>query len=218
MLCLEKAGKELKDLICQKIVTKSSILDHGKGPGFPPDYNVICAKSHLSFSRNLIQYPFMRKTALYGNWKNHILLQQAPYHCSCLKSSFCYRSSVLSAVNYCHKKFHLRCCRHHGSVFDDNICQKAIFIWWRQPSNLIQQPSHLWKQPSTVVIRKSYFSRDMQVSVVEDNPGLFSISQMDVFSIQINDFHKLGTIVTDSSILDVRRDPEPISAMILANK
>ena len=55
MLCLEKAGKELKDLIGQKLVTKSSILDHGKGPGFPPDYNVICAKTHLSLSRNLIQ-------------------------------------------------------------------------------------------------------------------------------------------------------------------
>ena len=75
MLCLEKAGKELKDLIGQKLVTKSSILDHGKGPGFPPDYNVICAKNHLSLSRNLIQYPFMWQTVLYGNWKNHILLQ-----------------------------------------------------------------------------------------------------------------------------------------------
>ena len=41
---------------------------------------------------------------------------------------------------------------------------------------------------------------------------------MDVYSIQVNDFHKLGTIATESSILDVRRDPEPTSAMILANK
>ena len=33
-----------------------------------------------------------------------------------------------------------------------------------------------------------------------------------------NDFHKLATIVTESSILDVRRDPEPTSPMILPNK
>ena len=160
----------------------------------------------------------MWQTALYGNWKNHILLQQGPDHCQCLKSSFCNRSSLLSAVNYCHRKLHLRCCRHPGFVFDDNICQKVILIWWRQPSNLIQQPSHLWKQPSTIVIRKSCFSRGMQVSMVADDPGLLSISQMDVFSIQVNDFHKLATIVTESSILDVRRDPEPTSPMILCNK
>ena len=194
------------------------MLDHGKGRGFPSDYNVICAKSHFLFSRNLIQYPFMWQTALYGNWKNHILLQQGPDHCQCLKSSFCNRSSLLSAVNYCHRKLHLRCCRHPGSVFDDNICQKVIFIWWRQPFNLIQQPSRLQKQPSTIVIRKPYFSRGMQVSMVVDDPRLLSISQMDVFLIQVNDFHKLATIVTESSILDVRRDPEPTSAMILPNK
>ena len=41
---------------------------------------------------------------------------------------------------------------------------------------------------------------------------------MDVFSIQINDFHKLTTIVTESSMLDVLRDPEPASAMILPSK
>ena len=122
----------------------------------------------------------MWQTALYGNWKNHVLLQQGPEHCQCLKSSFCNRSSLLSVVNYCHEKLHLRCCRHPESVFNDNICQKVIFICWRQPSNLIQQPSHLLKEPSTIVSRKSCFSRGMQVSMIEDDPGLLSISQIDV--------------------------------------
>ena len=54
--------------------------------------------------------------------------------------------------------------------------------------------------------------------MVEDDPRLLSISEMDVFSIQVNDFHKLTAIVTESSILDVRRDLEPTSAMILPNK
>ena len=54
--------------------------------------------------------------------------------------------------------------------------------------------------------------------MVENDPGLLSISYMDVFSMHVNDFHKLTTIVTESSILDVHRDPEPTSAMILPNK
>ena len=41
---------------------------------------------------------------------------------------------------------------------------------------------------------------------------------MGVFSLQVNDFHMLTTIVGESSILDVCRDPEPTSAMILPNK
>ena len=41
---------------------------------------------------------------------------------------------------------------------------------------------------------------------------------MDVFPTQVNDFYKLTTIVTESSILDVRRDPEPTSTMILPNE
>ena len=41
---------------------------------------------------------------------------------------------------------------------------------------------------------------------------------MDVFSTQVNDFHKITTIFTESFILDFRRDPEQTSAMILPNK
>ena len=30
-----------------------------------------------------------------------------------------------------------RCCRHSGSAFDGKAWQKVIFIWWKQPFNLI---------------------------------------------------------------------------------
>ena len=146
------------------------------------------------------------------------LLQQVPEHYQYLKSNFCNRSSLLSAVNCCREELHLRCCRHPGSVFDDKICQKVIFIWWKESSSLIQQPSHLWKQPLTIVIRISCFSRGTQVSMVEDDPGLLSISQMDIFSLQVNDFHKLTAIVTERSMLHILRDPESSSAMIMRNK
>ena len=41
---------------------------------------------------------------------------------------------------------------------------------------------------------------------------------MDVFSTQANDFHKLTSIGTESSMFDVCRNPEPAFAMILSNK
>ena len=41
---------------------------------------------------------------------------------------------------------------------------------------------------------------------------------MDVFSTQVNDFQNLTTIGRENSLLDVRRNPEPTSAMILSNK
>ena len=37
---------------------------------------------------------------------------------------------------------------------------------------------------------------------------------MDVFSTQVNDFHKLTTIITESFILDVPRYPDPSSDIV----
>ena len=81
--------------------------------------------SQFSFGKNLIQFDshLCGKQPSKEIGKSYFNTVGSSFH-----SSFCNRSSLFSAANYCHKELHLKCCRHPGSVFDDNICQKVIFI------------------------------------------------------------------------------------------
>ena len=135
---LEKEKEGLMALICHKIVTKCSILHGGKGPGSPPWLQRYLAKSQFSFVRKLIQFNIHL-----CNKKRSMVLGKSYFSTVgsrlwLASNSFGNKHSLLSAVKYCHKELSLRCCKNPRSVFDSNICQKVIFIWWKQPSNLIQ--------------------------------------------------------------------------------
>ena len=134
---MEKEKEGLMASICQKIVTKCSIVHGGKGPGSPWLQRYL-AKCQFSFGRKLIQFNIhlcnKKCSTVFG--KSYFSTVGSTLWLA--SNSFGNKHSLLSVVKYCHKELHLRCCRNPRSAFDNNICQKVIFIWWKQPSNLIQ--------------------------------------------------------------------------------
>ena len=88
------------------------------------------------------------------------------------------------SVSYYHKELLLRCCRYSGSSSDGSTWQKVIFIWRKQPSNLIQQPfmqAVLYCYNYKIV--KSYTLQQKR---------LLSTSQMDHFQTDLNNFQGLN--------------------------
>ena len=104
------------------------------------------------------------------------------------------------SLSYCHKELLLRCCRHFGSAFNGSSWQKVILSWWKQPHN----------QVYNYEIVKSHI-------LVEEDPGLLSISHMDLFQAEFNSFQGLN-FAKKSSTLCVGGVPLPTSAMVFPEK